>query len=104
MNIVCSGPGPHIPAGGVLGQSSVPNDGMRCPAAPCLIVDSPSITMAAANAVTLRAQAQNALANNTAYLGLVTPTTLQVVTQVQALTRQTDAMIRLLIGQLDATT
>ena len=59
---------------------------------------------ATVNAATLRTQAQTALANNTTYVGIATPTNAQVVAQVQALTRQTNAIIRLLIGQLDALT
>ena len=59
---------------------------------------------AATNAAIIRTQAQNALANNTTYLAIGTPTNAQVVAQVQALTRQSNGVIRLLISQLDATT
>jgi predicted phosphoribosyltransferase len=51
------------------------------------------------NGPTLIAKATAALANNATYLGLASPTTAQTVTQ--ALTRQVDALIRLVMGQLD---
>ena len=48
---------------------------------------------AAANFATLVTKAQNALAANQTFLGLGSPTQAQAVAQVQALTRQTDAII-----------
>jgi hypothetical protein len=59
---------------------------------------------ASANEATLRSRAQQAITNNTTYLGITTPSNAQVVAQVAALTRQNNAIIRLVIGQLDATT
>jgi hypothetical protein len=57
-----------------------------------------------ANEATLRSRAQQAITNNTTYLGVTTPSNAQVVAQVAALTKQNAALIRLVIGQLDATT
>jgi hypothetical protein len=53
------------------------------------------------NDQTLRDRAQTALANNQAFLALATPTTAQAITQVKALTRQTNALIRLMLRALD---
>lgn len=51
----------------------------------------------AANAQTLRDKAASALTTNATFLGRANPTTAQVTAQVQALTRQVDALIRLLV-------
>lgn len=51
----------------------------------------------------LATNAQTALANNVTYLGLATPTTGQAVAQVAALTRQIDALARIVLGLLDTT-
>jgi len=53
-----------------------------------------------AAASTLRAQAVTALTTNATFLALTTPTTAQAVAQVQALTRQTNALIRLVVRAL----
>lgn len=50
---------------------------------------------AAANQQTLLSRAQTALTNNEAFLAIASPTTAQTLTQVKALTRQIDALIRL---------
>lgn len=74
--------------------------------------DVPQATLAAAvaahvaidtgaNAATLRQRAQGALAVNAAYVDLPNPTAAQTSVQVQRLTRQTSAVIRLLLGALD---
>lgn len=69
MNILCSGPGPHVPADGILGQSTVPVTGMRCSAAACNPALDPTNVAAATastNQATLQQQAQAALAANRA--------------------------------------
>jgi hypothetical protein len=58
----------------------------------------------AANRATLTQRATTALTTNATYLAIPTPTTAQAVAQVAALTRQSDAVIRLLLNQLTATT
>jgi hypothetical protein len=56
-----------------------------------------------ANQQTLQQRAQNALVNNATYLAITNPTTNQAVAQVAALTRQMDAVIRVLLSQYDTT-
>ena len=51
-------------------------------------------------AVTLRAQAVTALTTNATFLALATPTTAKAIAQVQALTQQTNALIRLVVRAL----
>jgi hypothetical protein len=58
----------------------------------------------ATNQATLQQQGITALTNNQNYLGIASPTNAQVVAQVQALTKQMDGVIRLLLNQLNATT
>lgn len=64
--------------------------------------DSPQ-PVDAANADALRAKAASALQANAAFLALAAPTNAQTVQQVQTLTRECNALIRLLIGALDTT-
>lgn len=52
----------------------------------------------------LRSKAVTALDTNATYLALPTPTTAQAVAQVGALTRQVNALIRLVADQFDTTT
>lgn len=56
---------------------------------------------AGANQETLRQRAQTALTNNQTFLAIASPTQAQAVTQVQALTRQVDGLIRFLLGAFD---
>lgn len=58
---------------------------------------------AVANGSTLRQQAQQALAANRTYAALATPTAAQTTAQVQRLSRQQNAIIRLLLGDLTGT-
>lgn len=52
-----------------------------------------------ANADAVRAKAAQALASNAAFLAIANPTNAQAVTQVQRLTREVNAIIRLLVTQ-----
>jgi hypothetical protein len=54
------------------------------------------------NRTTIEQQAATALTDNATFLALGTPTQAQVLAQVRALTRQTNGLIRLVLGQLDA--
>jgi len=57
----------------------------------------------AANTDTLHAQATTALAQNRAAIAAVAPTNAQVIAQVKNLSAQNNALIRLVLGLLDAT-
>lgn len=57
----------------------------------------------AANGTTLRDKARQAIAVNDTFLALPAPTNAQVLLQVQRLTRENTALIRLVIGALDST-
>lgn len=76
---------------------------MFCGSPACQAAAAPAPTPQQANASTLQGRASNALATNTAYLALGAPTNAQVVAQVQALTQECSALIRLFLGKLDAT-
>lgn len=56
------------------------------------------------NLATLQNKAQTALNNNATYLGIASPTNAQAVAQIGALTRQMDAVIRILTNLLSDTT
>jgi uncharacterized protein involved in exopolysaccharide biosynthesis len=68
-----------------------------------ITVDANDNDPAVANLNTLRSKLQTALTTNTTYLALATPTTAQNTAQIQALSRQMDALIRLIANQLDST-
>jgi hypothetical protein len=55
------------------------------------------------NADGLRAKAAQALATNADFLALASPTNAQTLAQVKTLTRECNAVIRLLLGHLDTT-
>ena len=59
---------------------------------------------AQANAGALQQRLLAALATNQTFLARTSPTTAQVAAQAKALTTQTNALIRLALGALDATT
>lgn len=54
----------------------------------------------AGNLLQLFQQARTAIANNNTFLGIASPTTAQAVSQVQALTRQMNKLIRVDLGLL----
>ena len=100
FNITCSGPGPHIPASGILGTSDRPQTAdVRCASPSCVKPDDPAVT----NQRTLQDQAQTALATNRTYLAISSPTNAQVAAQVRALTQEVQALIRLALNQFDGT-
>ena len=68
-----------------------------------MIADELANVTANTNRTTIQTQAKTALANNRTYLAIATPTTAQMRAQIDALTRQHQGMIRLLLGQLDGT-
>lgn len=55
------------------------------------------------NGKTIEQQARQALTANRTFLALTTPNNAQAIAQVQALTRQTNGIIRLLLNELDGT-
>lgn len=65
---------------------------------------APATTVSEQNYATLRQRAQTALTHNETFLALASPTSAQAITQVQALTRQVNALIRLDLGLLDSIT
>lgn len=56
-----------------------------------------------ANEETLRGQALQALQGNRDFINLPAPTNAQTLAQVKALTRQSNGVIRMLLGELDGT-
>lgn len=55
------------------------------------------------NLATLRSQAETALESNRTFLALASPSNAQTLAQVKSLTRQMNAVIRLVVGKLDGT-
>lgn len=66
-------------------------------------VPDPVYTPEQVNEQTVRERAGQALATNRTFLAVASPTNAQVVAQVKALTRQMNGLVRLVLGQLDAT-
>jgi len=68
------------------------------------VLPPPPRAQADLNADDLHAKAATALANNAAFQAIASPNTAQAVAQVQALTRQVNALIKLANNLLDDTT
>lgn len=66
------------------------------------VTDTVPVDDAEVTADTLRGRAQAALTANATYLAIGSPTNAQVGAQVQTLTKECSALIRLLLGQLDS--
>lgn len=95
--ITCDGPGPHDPPDGIVGWSSVAGVHQRCRATVC----QPGELGSVVNLRTLEGRVPDALAANTTFLGRATPSNAQVLAQVQLLTREVNALIRILWARLD---
>jgi hypothetical protein len=65
--------------------------------------DADPLAPMAANWGVLAGKAATAITNNQTFLALATPTPAQAAAQIQALTRQVNALIRVQLGILDAT-
>lgn len=63
----------------------------------------PDPTLSELNLADLKSKAGNAIGGNIAALNVASPTNAQVVAQVKALTRQNNALIRIILGALDST-
>lgn len=68
------------------------------------VLPAPARSQADLNADDLRSKATTALANNAAFQSIASPANAQAVSQVQALTRQVNGLLRLANSLLDDTT
>lgn len=80
----------------------VETDAVDQPTLDAAVAAAPAASREASRA-TLRQQAQQALAGNRTYVALASPTAAQTTAQVKALSRQQNALIRLVLGVLDGT-
>lgn len=64
------------------------------------VLDPVRASLPAGNLGTLLAKAKNALAGNATFLAIASPTAAQVATQTKALTRQVDALIKIVANDL----
>ena len=67
------------------------------------VLTVPDPTPEQANENAIRAQAKTALATNRDFVNLAAPANAQILTEVKALARQNNGIIRLLLGALEAT-
>lgn len=95
--ITCDGPGPHQPPDGVIGWATVAGIHQRCSAPPCQPTEPP----AASNLRALAQRAPDAVAANATFLARATPTNAQVLDQVRLLTREVNALVRVVWALLD---
>ncbi len=65
-----------------------------------VVVYDSQTTLIGQNETTLRSRATAALTSNTTYLALAAPSTAQNTAQIKALTKESNALIRLLLGLL----
>lgn len=63
----------------------------------------PKAGSSVANRETILGRAEQALQANATYLAVASPTAAQNTAQVQRLTKQSNALIRLLVGRFDST-
>lgn len=98
----CSGPGPHRPVDGALGE--VPDNdtttSARCSSPSC---EPAPDTTSSTTYTALRDRVRQGLDANRTYLSLASPGAAQNTAQVKALTRQNVALTRLVLGLLDGT-
>lgn len=67
------------------------------------VVSSAPLPPERVNVKTLADKAEQALTANATFLALASPTNAQTLAQVRSLTRQVNAIARLLVGKLDTT-
>lgn len=103
MPVMCSGPGPHRPLSGYLGEGT--NNNARCSDPACEVrattAEIAAEIAAKTNKDTIYTRATAALLVNRTYLALTAPSGADNLAQVRALTRQNVGLIRLLLNNLD---